>query len=162
MKIRKDDTVMVISGRDKGKKGKVRFAYPKDERLLVEGINFIKKHSKAKGAAKQAGIIDLEAPVRVSDVMLLCGKCNHPTRIGFRFFLVQGTIAQRRGTIGAHRTEIDDPPYPAIARGPQGPDEADKVHLDDLLGIGSVALFVGRNGRAVNHTVDGLLEGAAD
>ncbi len=85
MKIRKDDTVMVISGRDKGKKGKVRFAYPKDERLLVEGINFIKKHSKAKGAAKQAGIIDLEAPVRVSDVMLLCGKCNHPTRIGFRF-----------------------------------------------------------------------------
>jgi len=85
MKIRKDDTVMVISGRDKGKKGKVRFAYPKGERLLVEGINFIKKHSKAKGAARQAGIIDLEAPVRVSDVMLLCGKCNHPTRVGFRF-----------------------------------------------------------------------------
>ena len=85
MKIRKDDTVLVIAGKDKGKKGKVRFSYPKDERLLVEGINFIKRHTKAKGAARQAGIIDLEAPVRVSDVMLLCAKCNHPTRVGSRF-----------------------------------------------------------------------------
>ena len=85
MKIRKDDTVLVIAGKDKGKKGKVRFAHPKDQRLLVEGINFIKRHTKAKGAARQAGIIDLEAPVRVSDVMLLCAKCNHPTRVGFRF-----------------------------------------------------------------------------
>ena len=85
MKIRKDDTVLVIAGKDKGKKGKVRFAYPKDKRLLVEGINFIKRHTKAKKGARQAGIIDLEAPIQVSDVMLLCGKCNHPTRIGFRF-----------------------------------------------------------------------------
>ena len=85
MKIRKNDTVLVIAGKDKGKKGKVRFAYPKDERILVEGINFIKRHSKARKQARQAGIIDLEAPVHVSDVMLLCDKCNHPTSIGFRF-----------------------------------------------------------------------------
>jgi len=85
MKIRKNDTVLVIAGKDKGKKGKVRFAYPKEERILVEGINFIKKHSRARRQARQAGIIDLEAPIRVSNVMLFCDKCNHPTRIGFRF-----------------------------------------------------------------------------
>ena len=85
MKIRKNDTVLVIAGKDKGKKGKVRFAHPKDERILVEGVNFIKKHSRARGQAKQAGIIDLEAPIHVSKVMLLCSKCDHPTRVGFTF-----------------------------------------------------------------------------
>ncbi|HUV76301.1 MAG TPA: 50S ribosomal protein L24 [Dehalococcoidales bacterium] len=85
MKIRKNDTVLVIAGKDKGKKGKVRFAYPKKERILIEGINFIKKHSKAKGQMKQAGIIDLEAPINVSNVMLFCDKCNRPVRIGHRF-----------------------------------------------------------------------------
>ncbi|MFC1931670.1 50S ribosomal protein L24 [Chloroflexota bacterium] len=85
MKIRKNDTVMVIAGKDKGKKGKVRFAYPKNKRVLVEGVNFIKKHSRAKRQARQTGIIDLEASINVSNVMLLCEKCNRPTRIGFRF-----------------------------------------------------------------------------
>jgi len=83
MKIRKNDTVLVIAGKDKGKKGKVRFAYPKEQRILIEGVNFIKKHSRAKGAARQAGIIDLEAPIHVSKVMLLCDKCSKPSRIGF-------------------------------------------------------------------------------
>ena len=85
MKIRKNDTVLIIAGKDRGKKGKVRFAYPKDKRLIVEDINLIKKHSRARRAARQAGIIELEAPVHVSDVMLLCNKCNHPTRVGLRF-----------------------------------------------------------------------------
>jgi len=85
MNIRKNDTVLVIAGKDKGKRGKVRFAYPKKERLLVEGINFIKKHSRARGAVRQAGIIEREAPISVSNVMLLCSKCNHPARVGFRF-----------------------------------------------------------------------------
>ena len=84
MKIRKNDTVLVIAGKDKGKKGKVRFAHPKDKRLVVEGINIVKKHSRAKGAARQAGMIELEVPVHVSNVMLLCNKCNHPTRVDFR------------------------------------------------------------------------------
>jgi large subunit ribosomal protein L24 len=84
MNIHKDDTVLVIAGKDKGKKGKVRFAYPRKQQVIVEGINFIKKHSKARGAVKQAGIIDLEAPLHVSDVMYLCGKCNNPVRIGTR------------------------------------------------------------------------------
>jgi large subunit ribosomal protein L24 len=83
MKIRKNDTVLVIAGKDKGKKGKVRFAYPRKQQVLVEGINFIKKHSRARGAVRQAGIIDLEAPIPVSNVMLLCDKCSKPSRIGF-------------------------------------------------------------------------------
>ena len=83
MKIRKNDTVLVIAGKDKGKKGKVRFAYPKDERLLVEGINFIKRHMRATRQVRQAGVIEREAPIHVSKVMLLCSRCNHPTRVGF-------------------------------------------------------------------------------
>ena len=84
MRIKKDDNVLVIAGKDKGKKGKVRFAYPRKQQVIVEGINFIKKHSKAKGTVRQAGIIDLEAPVNISNVMLLCDKCNKPGRIGYR------------------------------------------------------------------------------
>ena len=85
MKIRKNDTVQVMAGKDRGKRGKVRFAYPKKNRLIVEGINFIKKHSRARGQVRQAGIIDLEAQIDASNVMLLCEKCNHPARVGFTF-----------------------------------------------------------------------------
>ena len=85
MKIRKNDTVLVTAGKDKGKKGKVRFAYPKENTVLVEGVNFIKKHARAKGQVKQAGIIELESPVPVANVMLVCAKCNQPTRVGMKF-----------------------------------------------------------------------------
>ncbi len=83
MKIRRNDTVLVITGKDKGKKGKVRLTYPKKERILVVGINFIKKHVRATGQVRQAGIIERETPIQVSNVILLCNKCNHPTRVGF-------------------------------------------------------------------------------
>ena len=85
MKIRKNDTVLVVVGKDKNKTGKVRFAYPEDERVLVGGVNFIKKHTRARGRVRQAGIIEQEAPIHVSNVMLLCNKCNHPTRVSFLF-----------------------------------------------------------------------------
>jgi len=85
MKIRKNDTVLVIVGKDKGKKGKVRRALPKEDKIIVEGINMIKRHSRARRAARQAGIIEREAPIHVSNVMLLCSKCNQLTRVGFRF-----------------------------------------------------------------------------
>jgi large subunit ribosomal protein L24 len=85
MKIRKNDTVLVITGKDRGKKGKVRFAYPKDERVVVESVNFIKRHARATGQARQAGIIEREAPIHISNLILVCNKCNRPTRIGFRF-----------------------------------------------------------------------------
>jgi large subunit ribosomal protein L24 len=82
MKIKKEDNVLVIAGKDRGKKGKVRIAYPADERVIVEGVNLIKKHVKAIRDVRQAGIIEREAPVNSSNVMLLCNKCNHPTRVG--------------------------------------------------------------------------------
>ncbi|MFC1929170.1 50S ribosomal protein L24 [Chloroflexota bacterium] len=85
MRIRKNDTVLVIAGKDRGKKGKVRFAFPKKERVLVEGVNFIKKSTRAVRQVRQAGIIEREVPIQVSNVMLLCSKCNHPTRVGFRY-----------------------------------------------------------------------------
>jgi len=84
MKIRKNDNVLVITGKDKGKRGKVRFAYPKKNRVLVEGINFIKMHSRARAQMRQAGIIEREAPIDVSNVMLVCNRCNRPVRVGFR------------------------------------------------------------------------------
>lgn len=85
MKIRKSDTVLVIVGKDRGKKGKVRQALPKKGKVIVEGVNMIKRHSRARGAARQAGIIELEAPLNISNVMLICNKCNKPTRVGFHF-----------------------------------------------------------------------------
>lgn len=84
MKIRKNDTVLVIAGKEKGKKGKIRFASPTKGTVLVEGVNFVKKHTKARAQVRQAGIIEREAPIAVSDVMLLCAKCNHPARVGYR------------------------------------------------------------------------------
>jgi large subunit ribosomal protein L24 len=85
MKIRKDDTVIITAGKDSGKKGKVRRAWPDKHRVIVEGANMIKRHSRARRAARQAGIIELEAPIHVSNVMLVCSKCNQPTRVGFQF-----------------------------------------------------------------------------
>ncbi len=84
MKIRKNDTVLVIAGKDKGKKGKVRFAYPDENRVMVEGVNMVKKHAKARGQVRQAGIIEREAPISAANVMLICSKCNKPARVGFR------------------------------------------------------------------------------
>jgi large subunit ribosomal protein L24 len=85
VKIRKDDTVIVIAGKDRGKRGKVRFAYPRKERLIVEGVNFIKRHARARGQVRQAGIIEQEALIHLSNVMLLCSRCNRPARVGFQF-----------------------------------------------------------------------------
>ena len=84
MKIRKNDNILVIAGKDKGKKGKVRFAYPLKNLVMVEGINMIKRHSRAKGVARQAGIFEREAPLDASKVMLVCSKCNQPARIGYK------------------------------------------------------------------------------
>jgi large subunit ribosomal protein L24 len=85
MRVRKDDTVVIIAGKDSGKKGKVRRVLPKEDRVIVEGLNMIKRHSRTRGRARQAGIIELEAPIHASNVMLLCSKCGKSTRVGFRF-----------------------------------------------------------------------------
>lgn len=84
MKVRKNDTVVVLAGKDRGKTGKVRRALPKKERVVVEGLNMIKRHSRTRRAARQAGIIELEAPLPISNVQLICNKCGRPTRVGVR------------------------------------------------------------------------------
>ncbi|MCD7036589.1 50S ribosomal protein L24 [Metabacillus sp. GX 13764] len=84
MHVKKGDKVMVISGKDKGKQGTVLEAYPKKERVLVEGINIVKKHSKPTQANPQGGIQNQEAPVHVSNVMLIDPKSGEPTRVGFK------------------------------------------------------------------------------
>ena len=90
MKIRRDDTVLVIAGKDRGKKGKVRQSLPEESRVTVDGVNMVKRHMRPRGTVRQAGIIEREAPIHISNVMLICTKCNHPTRTGFRF-LEDGT-----------------------------------------------------------------------
>lgn len=85
MNIRKNDTILVIAGEERGKKGKIRLALPKDDRVIVEGINMIKRHTKARGGVRQAGIIEREAPLHISNVMLVCDKCGKPSRIKIKF-----------------------------------------------------------------------------
>jgi len=80
--IRKDDRVMVIAGREKGKIGKVLKVLPKKDRALVERVNMIKRHSRPTQKAPQGGIIEKEAPVHISNLMVVCGKCGDPVRVG--------------------------------------------------------------------------------
>jgi large subunit ribosomal protein L24 len=84
MHVKKGDKVMVISGKDKGKQGVVLASYPKKDRVLVEGINVVKKHSKPSQANPQGGILSQEAPIHVSNVMPLDPKSGEPTRVGFK------------------------------------------------------------------------------
>jgi len=82
-KIRKNDTVRVIAGKDKGKSGKIITVFPGKGRALVQGINFIKKHAKRTREDQQGGIIQMESSMSVSNLMVVCQKCNKTTRIGF-------------------------------------------------------------------------------
>ena len=103
MKIHKGDTVIVIAGKDKGAKGKVIEAYPKRERVLVEGVNRIKKHvaeSANERGASSGGIVTQEAPIHVSNVMVVDSEGN-PTRVGYRVDDETGTnvrISRKTGT----------------------------------------------------------------
>ncbi|EIJ80007.1 50S ribosomal protein L24 [Bacillus methanolicus PB1] len=84
MHVKKGDKVMVISGKDKGKTGIILAAFPKQSRVLVEGVNIIKKHSKPSQANPQGGIISQEAPIHVSNVMPIDPKSGEPTRVGYK------------------------------------------------------------------------------
>lgn len=81
MSIKKNDTVMVISGKEKGKKGRVLSVLSAEAQLIIEKINVIKKHMKPNKKYTQGGIIEKEAPVNISKVMLICTKCEKPSRI---------------------------------------------------------------------------------
>jgi len=86
MKIRKGDTVEVISGDDRGTRGTVHRVLPAEGRVVVSGVNMIKKHQRRTGDVRtQVGIIQREAPVNISNVALVCPRCNKATRVGYRF-----------------------------------------------------------------------------
>lgn len=84
MKIKKGDTVLIISGKDKGKKGKILKAFPKKRRVLIEGVNIKKKHQKPKKTGEKGQIIEKPAPISVSNAKLICSKCNKAVRIGYK------------------------------------------------------------------------------
>ena len=92
-KIKRDDLVEVLKGRDRGKRGKVREIRPNENRAVVAEVNVMKKHVKPGQRARQAGIIDIEAPIQIANLALVCGKCGAATRAGFRF-LEDGTKAR--------------------------------------------------------------------
>jgi large subunit ribosomal protein L24 len=85
MRIHKGDTVIVLQGKDKGKRAEVVRAIPGRESLILEGVNVAKRHAKPTRATQQGGIIDKFMPVHVSTVAVVCRACNQPTRIGYRF-----------------------------------------------------------------------------
>jgi len=93
MKLRTDDNVMVIKGRDRGKQGRVSQVFHKEDKVMVEGVNIVKRHTKATGGVRQGGIIQKEMPVRVCNVILVCPDCGKPARIGYRF-LADGSKAR--------------------------------------------------------------------
>jgi len=84
MHVKKGDKVQVITGKDKGKQGVILAAFPKENRVIVEGVNIVKKHSKPSQLNPQGGIITKEAPVHVSNVLPLDPKTGEPTRVGYQ------------------------------------------------------------------------------
>jgi large subunit ribosomal protein L24 len=81
MNIKKGDTVLVTTGKDKGKQGTVSRAMPQDNKVVVEGLNMVKKHVKPQGQTRQGGVIDKAMPLQVSNTMLICSECGKPTRV---------------------------------------------------------------------------------
>jgi len=85
VKIRKNDTVLIISGKDRGKSGKVLDVFPKERRLVVENANLRKKHVKPKRQGEKGQLVEVPAAIPISNVKLICSKCGKPTRVGYKF-----------------------------------------------------------------------------
>ena len=83
-KIRREDTVLVIKGKERGKTGVIRQVIPHKRRVIVTGVNMVKRHMRPR-AERPGGIIEREGSIHVSNVMIICKSCNKPTRVGFRF-----------------------------------------------------------------------------
>jgi large subunit ribosomal protein L24 len=87
IKIRKGDTVRVMTGKERGREGRVLTVSPKDDRILIEGVNLVKRHMKLRSArgraGQEGGIIQKEAPIRISNVQIVCPSCG-PTRVGYK------------------------------------------------------------------------------
>jgi len=93
MKIRADDTVLIIKGKDRGKQAKVKSIFPDQNRVIVEGINIALRHTKANQTVRQAGIIQKALPIAVANIVLICSNCNKPTKVGLKI-MDDGTKAR--------------------------------------------------------------------
>ncbi|SFN02548.1 50S ribosomal protein L24 [Thermodesulforhabdus norvegica] len=91
-KIKKDDIVMVIAGKEKGKTGKVLRVIKKKDRVIVEKLNMVKRHLRPGPYSQEGGILEREAPIHISNVMLVCPKCSKPTRVGYKFLDDQSKV----------------------------------------------------------------------
>ncbi len=108
MKIHKNDNVIVVAGNNKGSKGKVLKVYPKEERVIIEGVNIHKKHTKPNQKNPQGGIVEKEAPIHVSNVMVIDPKSNEPTRIGKKVIIDEKTGKQVRVRVSKSSGEMLD------------------------------------------------------
>lgn len=84
MHIKKDDIVQIVSGNDRGKQGRVLKVFPEENRIIVEGVNFIKRHTRPNQKLPQGGIIEREGPIHSSNAMVVCPKCNQLTTTGMK------------------------------------------------------------------------------
>lgn len=97
MHVRKGDQVLVLAGDDRGKRGRVLKVFPDRGRVIVEGINFIKRHARPSRQNPQGGIIEKEAPIHASNVMVVCPKCGKPTRIAMK--ILSGDSRPKRARV---------------------------------------------------------------
>ncbi len=82
LSLKKNDLVMVIAGKERGKSGRILKVFAGKNRVLIEKVNFIKRHTRPSGQTRQGGIVEREAPIHVSNIMVICEKCNLPIRVG--------------------------------------------------------------------------------
>ena len=94
--VKTGDTVQVISGEDKGKTGKVQKAIPETGKVIVEGVAMVKKHQKPRGQGMPGGIIEQEAAIDASNVMVVCPKCGKPSRMGHKYLDGEGKASRRK------------------------------------------------------------------
>ncbi len=96
MHVKTGDEVLVIAGKNKGSRGKITRALPSENRVVVENVNIVKKHMKARGPRQRGGIVEVEAPLHASNVMLVCPNCGKASRTGHRILDGEGKISQRK------------------------------------------------------------------
>jgi large subunit ribosomal protein L24 len=106
MKIKKNDMVMIIAGNDRGKTGKILKVFPKTNKAIIEGINMRKRHTKPTQKSPQGGILEKEAPINVSNVMMLDPKTNEPTRLGAQIILDEKTGKKKRARVSKASGEM--------------------------------------------------------
>ncbi len=91
-KVKRNDTIEVMTGKDRGRRGDVRRVMPKAERVIVTGVNMVKRHRRARSATEASDIIEIEAPLHISNVRVVCGSCDKAVRVGFRLLADGGKV----------------------------------------------------------------------